>query len=49
MVMMSRKGLLLEADFYHPVQPLAICTPEVIEGADRPSVRHPARRGLCVV
>jgi uncharacterized NAD(P)/FAD-binding protein YdhS len=31
--MMSRKGLLPEADFYHPVpyEPLAICTPEAIE------------------
>ncbi|TZG27647.1 FAD/NAD(P)-binding protein [Sphingomonas montanisoli] len=30
--MMSRKGLLPEADFYHPVpyEPLAICTPEAI-------------------
>jgi uncharacterized NAD(P)/FAD-binding protein YdhS len=33
MVMMSRKGLLPEADFYHPVpyEPLAICTPKAIE------------------
>lgn len=32
MTMMSRKGLLPEADFYHPVpyQPLAICTPEAM-------------------
>ena len=31
--MMSRKGLLPEADFFHPVPylPLAICTPEAIE------------------
>ena len=31
--MMSRKGLLPEADFYHPVpyEPLAHCTPEAIE------------------
>jgi len=31
--MMSRKGLLPEADFYHPVpyEPLAICTPEAID------------------
>jgi uncharacterized NAD(P)/FAD-binding protein YdhS len=31
--MLSRKGLLPEADFYHPVpyEPLAICTPEAIE------------------
>jgi uncharacterized NAD(P)/FAD-binding protein YdhS len=31
--MMSRKGLLPEADFYHPVpyEPLAICTSEAIE------------------
>jgi uncharacterized NAD(P)/FAD-binding protein YdhS len=30
--MMSRKGLLPEADFYHPVpyEPLAICTPDAI-------------------
>ena len=30
--MMSRKGLLPEADFYHPVpyEPLAICTPEAM-------------------
>lgn len=33
LVMMSRKGLLPEADFYHPVpyEPLAICTPEAME------------------
>lgn len=33
MTMMSRKGLLPEADFYHPVpyEPLSICTPEAIE------------------
>ncbi len=33
MTMMSRKGLLPEADFYHPVpyEPLAICTPAAIE------------------
>ena len=33
MVMMSRKGLLPEADFYHPVpyEPLTICTSEAIE------------------
>lgn len=32
--MMSRKGLLPEADFYHPVpyEPLAICTPEAMTG-----------------
>ena len=32
MTMMSRKGLLPEADFYHPVpyEPLAICTPEAV-------------------
>lgn len=32
--MMSRKGLLPEADFYHPIpyEPLSICTPEAIEG-----------------
>lgn len=32
MTMMSRKGLLPEADFYHPVpyEPLAICTPDAI-------------------
>ena len=32
-VMMSRKGLLPEADFYHrvPYEPLAICTPEAME------------------
>ena len=32
-MMMSRKGLLPEADFYHPVpyEPLAICTPQAIE------------------
>ncbi|WP_404711997.1 FAD/NAD(P)-binding protein [Sphingomonas sp. MMS24-J13] len=32
MTMMSRKGLLPEADFYHPVpyEPLTICTPEAI-------------------
>jgi len=31
--MMSRKGLLPEADFYHPIpyEPLSICTPEAIE------------------
>lgn len=31
--MMSRKGLLPEADFYHPVpyEPLSICTPKAIE------------------
>jgi len=31
--MMSRKGLLPEADFYHPVpyEPLSICTPEAVE------------------
>ncbi len=31
--MMSRKGLLPEADFFHPVpyEPLAICTPEAIQ------------------
>ncbi|NIJ08493.1 putative NAD(P)/FAD-binding protein YdhS [Sphingomonas vulcanisoli] len=41
MVMMSRKGLLPEADFYHPVpyEPLAICTPDAVgrlieEGCD---------------
>jgi uncharacterized NAD(P)/FAD-binding protein YdhS len=33
MTMMSRKGLLPEADFYHPVpyDPLAVCTPEAVE------------------
>ena len=33
MTMMSRKGLLPEADFYHPVpyEPLTICTPDAIE------------------
>jgi len=33
LTMLSRKGLLPEADFFHPVpyQPLAICTPEAIE------------------
>lgn len=33
MTMMSRKGLLPEADFYHPVpyEPLAICTEQAIE------------------
>lgn len=33
MTMMSRKGLLPEVDFYHPVpyEPLSICTPETIE------------------
>ncbi len=33
MTTMSRKGLLPEADFYHPVpyEPLSICTPEAIE------------------
>ncbi len=33
MTMMSRKGLLPEADFYHPVpyEPLAICTPEAVK------------------
>lgn len=32
LTMMSRKGLLPEADFYHPVpyEPLAICTPEAV-------------------
>jgi uncharacterized NAD(P)/FAD-binding protein YdhS len=32
LTMMSRKGLLPEADFYHPVpyEPLAICTPEAM-------------------
>ncbi len=32
MTMMSRKGLLPEADFYHPVpyDPLTICTPEAV-------------------
>ncbi|KQS03785.1 FAD-dependent oxidoreductase [Sphingomonas sp. Leaf357] len=32
MTMMSRKGLLPEADFHHPVpyEPLAICTPEAV-------------------
>jgi uncharacterized NAD(P)/FAD-binding protein YdhS len=32
MTMMSRKGLLPEADFYHPVpyEPLAICTPDAM-------------------
>jgi len=32
-VMMSRKGLLPEADFYHPLpyEPLSICTPEAVE------------------
>lgn len=32
MTMMSRKGLLPEADFHHPLpyEPLAICTPEAI-------------------
>ncbi|WP_404337728.1 FAD/NAD(P)-binding protein [Sphingomonas sp. MMS12-HWE2-04] len=31
--MMSRKGLLPESDFYHPIpyEPLSICTPEAIE------------------
>lgn len=34
LVMMSRKGLLPEADFYHalPYEPLAVCTPEAIAG-----------------
>jgi uncharacterized NAD(P)/FAD-binding protein YdhS len=33
MTMISRKGLLPEADFFHPVpyEPLSICTPEAIE------------------
>ncbi|CAN5218245.1 FAD-NAD(P)-binding protein [soil metagenome] len=33
MTMLSRKGLLPEADFYHPIpyEPLTICTPEAIE------------------
>lgn len=33
MTMMSRKGLLPEADFFHPVpyEPLSICTPAAIE------------------
>lgn len=33
MTMLSRKGLLPEADFYFPIpyQPLSICTPEAIE------------------
>lgn len=33
LTMMSRKGLLPEADFYHavPYEPLAICTPDAIE------------------
>jgi uncharacterized NAD(P)/FAD-binding protein YdhS len=33
MVMMSRKGLLPEADFFHPVpyEPLSICTPEAMQ------------------
>lgn len=33
LAMLSRKGLLPEADFFHPVpyEPLAICTPEAIE------------------
>ncbi len=33
LTMMSRKGLLPEADFYHPVpyEPLTICTPEAME------------------
>ena len=33
MTMMSRKGLLPEADFYFPIpyEPLSICTPEAIE------------------
>jgi uncharacterized NAD(P)/FAD-binding protein YdhS len=33
LTMMSRKGLLPEADFYHPVpyEPLAICTPAAVE------------------
>jgi uncharacterized NAD(P)/FAD-binding protein YdhS len=33
MTMMSRKGLLPEADFYHPIpyEPLSICTAEAIE------------------
>lgn len=32
LTMMSRKGLLPEADFYHPVpyEPLAVCTPEAM-------------------
>ncbi len=38
--MMSRKGLLPEADFFHPIpyEPLAICTKEAIEAlvADQP-------------
>jgi uncharacterized NAD(P)/FAD-binding protein YdhS len=41
MTMLSRKGLLPEADFYHPVpyEPLAFCTPEsmtdlIAEGVD---------------
>jgi uncharacterized NAD(P)/FAD-binding protein YdhS len=33
MTMMSRKGVLPEADFFHPVpyEPLSICTPQAIE------------------
>jgi uncharacterized NAD(P)/FAD-binding protein YdhS len=33
LTMMSRKGLLPEADFYHPIpyEPLSICAPEAIE------------------
>jgi uncharacterized NAD(P)/FAD-binding protein YdhS len=33
LTMMSRKGLLPEADFFHPVpyEPLAICTPDAME------------------
>lgn len=32
--MMSRKGLLPEADFFHPIpfEPLSICTPAAVEG-----------------
>lgn len=41
MTMISRKGLLPEADFYHPIpyEPLSICTKEAIEALIE--VKHP--------
>ena len=50
--LMSRKGVLPEADFYHPIPytPLKICTPEAIDNLiNRNSNQGLLDDGFCLV